>query len=98
MITTDFNLIKVAEVEEVSFLNINRIATILKPPYSVGEKLKVGIVKKGNSKKQGIGYMDDDTMVIIDEGEKYLGTTKLVVVTSFVQSNSGKMLFCKAIS
>ena len=95
LITTDFNLIKVAEVEGVSVLNINKLATILKPSYSVNEKIKISIVKKGNTKKQGIGYLEDDTMVVVEDGEKFIGQTKTVRVTSFVQSHSGKMLFSK---
>ncbi len=95
LITTDFNLIKVAEVEGVDSLNINKLATILKPNYAVNEKIKINIIKKGNSKNQGIGYLEDDTMVVIDEAEKFIGRTKTVQVNSFVQSQSGKMLFCK---
>ena len=97
LISTDFNLIKVAEVEGVSVLNINKVASILKPPYSVYDKIKVNISKKGNSVKQGIGYLDDDTMVVIEEGEKFIGQTKIVQVTSFVQSDSGKMIFGRLI-
>ena len=95
LITTDYNLIKVAEVQNISVININKIATILKPAYSVGERLKVNIIKKGNSKRQGVAYLEDDTMVVVEEGERYIGQTRSIVVTSFVQSSSGKMLFCK---
>ncbi|HMB01325.1 MAG TPA: TRAM domain-containing protein [Spirochaetota bacterium] len=95
IITTDYNLFKVAQVEGIKVLNINSIATVLKPNYNIGDKLKVNISKKGNNKNQGVGYMDDDTMVVIEEGEKYIGETKPVVVTSYVQSSSGKMVFCK---
>ena len=97
LVTTDFNLIKVAEVEGVISLNINKVATILKPAYAVNEKIKITIVKKGNSKKQGVGYLEDDTMVVVDDAEKFIGQTKTVQVSSFVQSQSGKMLFCKLI-
>jgi uncharacterized protein YacL len=97
VVTTDFNLVKVCEVEGVDVININKLATILKPQHSVNEKVKVHITKKGNSKKQGVGYLDDDTMVVIDDGEKFINQTKLAIVTAYIQSETGKMLFCKLI-
>jgi len=98
IISNDFNLVKVAEVEGVEVININKIATLLKPPHAVGEKVKVNITKKGNTKRQGVGYLDDDTMVVIDDGEKYINQTKLGIVTAYIQSETGKMLFCKLIN
>lgn len=95
IITTDFNLIKVAQVEGVEVININQMATLLKPPYAVGEVVKANIVKKGNNRKQGIAYLDDDTMVVVEDGERFIGTTQNVIVTSYIQSETGKMLFCR---
>ncbi|MBL8995285.1 MAG: hypothetical protein JNM63_18210 [Spirochaetia bacterium] len=95
IITTDFNLIKVAQVEGVEVININQMATLLKPPYAVGEVVKANIVKKGNNRKQGIAYLDDDTMVVVEDGERFIGTTQNVLVTSYIQSETGKMLFCR---
>ena len=76
-------------------LNINAIATVLKSNYNVGDKIKCNISKKGNNKNQGVGYMEDDTMVVIEDGERFISQGKTVEVTSYVQSISGKMLFCK---
>jgi uncharacterized protein YacL len=97
IITTDYNLVKVAEVEGCQVINVNQMATILKPQHSVSEKVKVNITKKGNSKRQGVGYLDDDTMVVIEDGERYIGQTKIGVVTAYIQSETGKMLFCKLV-
>ena len=93
----DYNLIKVAEVEGVEVININHLATLLKSNYNIGDKIKVFISKKGNSKKQGVGYLDDDTMVVVEDGERFINSTRTVIVTSYVQSVSGKMVFCKVL-
>ena len=98
LITTDFNLVKVARLEGVIVLNINEVATVLKPNYFQGDRIKVNIVKKGNSKNQGVGYLEDDTMVIVEEAEKFIGVLKTVAVTSFMQSNSGKIVFARLVS
>lgn len=98
IVTTDFNLMKVAELDGIKVLNINKLATILKPYYNVGDKIKVTVIKKGNNPNQGVSYLEDDTMVVVEDGEQHIGKLKQVVVTSYVQSDSGKMVFCKIIS
>lgn len=95
LITNDYNLIKVAELQGIKVLSINKVATILRPMYGAGDRLKVSVLKKGSSKNQGVAYLEDDTMVVVEEGEKYIGHTKNVVVTQFIQSDSGKILFCR---
>ena len=98
IITTDYNLVKVAEVEGVEVLNINQLAFFLKPTLAIGDKVKVAISKKGNNKKQGIGYLENDTMVVIEDGEKYIGSSKMVLITSYIQNDSGRIAFCKLLS
>ncbi len=95
IVTNDFNLLKVAEVEGVKVININQIATLLKPAHGAGDTLKVNIVKKGNNRRQGVAYLEDDTMVVVEDGEKYIGTTQTVVATTFLQSETGKLLFAR---
>jgi uncharacterized protein YacL len=95
IISTDFNLQKVAQVEGVQVININNLATLLKPNYAVGDTIKVSLVKKGNARRQAIGYLEDDTMVVVEEGERLLGTTQDMVVTSYLQSETGKIVFCR---
>lgn len=95
IITTDFNLLKVAQVEGVEVININQMATLLKPAYAVGDQIKVSLVKKGNTRRQAVGYMEDDTMVVVEEGERLIGTTQDMIVTSFLQSETGKIVFCR---
>ena len=97
IITTDYNLFKVADVEGVKVLNINYLASLLKPVLNSGDKVKVAITKKGNNKRQGIGYLENDTMMVIEEGEKHIGSAKFVVITSFIQNDSGRIAFCKLI-
>jgi uncharacterized protein YacL len=95
IVTNDFNLLKVAEVEGVKVININQIATLLKPAHTTGDTLKVNIVKKGNNRRQGVAYLEDDTMVVVEDGEKYIGTTQTVIATTFLQSETGKLLFAR---
>lgn len=97
IITTDFNLLKVAQVEGLEVININQMATLLKPAYAVGDQIKVTLVKKGNTRRQAVGYMEDDTMVVVEEGERLIGTTQDMVVTSFLQSETGKIVFCRLV-
>ena len=97
IITTDYNLIKVAQVEGVKVLNVNELAYLLRPPFNINDKIKVSIIKKGNNKNQGIGFLEDDTMVVIEEAERYIGSSKLVIVTSYIQNISGRIAFCKLV-
>jgi len=95
LITNDFNLNKVAELQEVSVLNINNLANALKPVVLPGEEMDIQVVKEGKDENQGIGYLDDGTMVVIENGGKLMGKKVKVGVTSVLQTNAGKMIFTK---
>lgn len=95
VVTNDFNLNKVAQLQGIEVLNINELATSLKPAILPGEQLTIRVVKEGKEFGQGIGYLDDGTMVVVDEARKLLGKTVDVVVTSLLQTTSGRMIFAK---
>ena len=95
IVTTDFNLNKVAQLRGVSVLNINELANSLKPVVLPGEVMRVFILKEGKEPSQGVGYLDDGTMVVVDQGKKALGRTIEVSVTSVLQTTAGKMIFCR---
>ena len=95
IITTDFNLNKVAALQGVTVLNINDLSNALKPIYLPGEKMPLFVVKEGKERSQGIGYLDDGTMVVVEEGRKYVGKRIDVIVNSILQTSSGRMVFTK---
>lgn len=95
IITNDFNLYKVAEIQGVTVLNINLLANALKPVVLPGEKMKIVVIKEGKDPGQGIGYLDDGTMVVVDSGKKYVGDEIFVSVTSVLQTPAGRMIFTK---
>jgi len=93
ILTNDFNLNKVAEVHSLQVLNINRLANALKPIVLPGETMKVQIIKEGKETGQGVAYLDDGTMVVVDNGRKYMGKTLEVSVSSVLQTTAGRMIF-----
>ncbi len=95
IITNDYNLNKVAELQGIEVLNMNQLAMSLKPTMLPGEQMNVKVVREGKEHGQGIGYLDDGTMVVIDDARKYLGKAVDVVVTSVLQTTSGRMIFSK---
>ncbi len=95
IITNDFNLNKVAEIHGVPVLNINDLANALKPAVLPGELLTIRVIKEGKESGQGIGYLDDGTMVVVDSGKMYMGQKIEVVVTSALQTAAGRMIFAK---
>jgi uncharacterized protein YacL len=95
VVTIDFNLNKVANVHEIDVLNINELANAVKPIALPGEKLEVQVIKDGKENGQGIGYMEDGTMIVVDGGKSYMGETINVVVTSVLQTSAGRMVFAK---
>lgn len=97
LVTNDFNLNKVAELQGIKVLNINNLANALKPVVLPGEELELQVVKEGKDENQGIGYLDDGTMVVIESGGKLVGKKVKVNVTSVIQTNAGKMVFTKMI-
>ncbi len=96
LITNDFNLEKVAEVQGIQVLNLNALTEALRPIVLPGEELKIQIVKEGKDENQGIGYLDDGTMVVIEDGKELIGKVVKVTVTSIIQTAAGKMIFTKA--
>ena len=91
--TTDFNLNKVAGLAGVDVMNINELASRLKPEVLPGERMRVKLIKPGESPGQGIGYLDDGTMVVVEQGRPHLDNEVDFVVTNTVQTNAGKMIF-----
>jgi uncharacterized protein YacL len=97
IVTNDFNLNKVAQLRGVQVLNINELANSLKPVVLPGEVLRVFVLKEGKEPGQGVGYLDDGTMVVVDQGKRFIGRTIDVSVTSVLQTTAGKMIFCRCL-
>ncbi len=95
ILTNDYNLNKVAELQGIEVLNMNQLAASLRPAMLPGEQMNVKILKEGKEHGQGIGYLDDGTMVVVDDAKKLLGKSVDVVVTSVLQTTSGRMIFAK---
>ncbi|HUV03654.1 MAG TPA: PIN domain-containing protein [Armatimonadota bacterium] len=93
IVTNDFNLNKVAEIHGVAVLNINELANALKPVVLPGEEMSVSVIKEGKELNQGIAYLDDGTMVVVEGAKKHIGGTVDVTVTSVLQTVAGKMIF-----
>jgi len=95
IVTNDFNLNKVAQLRGVEVLNINELANAIKPVVLPGESMRVFILKEGKEYNQGVAYLDDGTMVVVDNARKMIGKTVDVLVTSVLQTTAGKMIFGK---
>jgi hypothetical protein len=95
ILTNDFNLNKVAQLQGVAVLNINELANSLKPIVLPGEIMRVFILKEGKEYNQGVAYLDDGTMVVVDNARKMIGKTIDISVTSVLQTTAGKMIFGK---
>lgn len=95
LVTNDYNLNKVAELQGVTVLNINELSNSVKPVVLPGEEMVVHVVKDGKEFGQGIGYLDDGTMIVVDSGKKHIGDTIGVLVTSVLQTAAGRMIFAK---
>lgn len=93
LLTNDFNLSKVAELQGIPVLNVNRLALALKPVVMAGEEMTVNIIRHGRDPGQGVAYLDDGTMVVIEDGETKIGRVVDVVVSSMLQTVAGKMIF-----
>ena len=93
VLTNDFNLNKVAKLEGVKVLNINDLANALRPVVFPGEKMNVFIKKEGKERNQGVAFMDDGTMIVIDDARKFIGKNINVQVTSVLQTSAGRMIF-----
>ena len=95
VITNDFNLNKVAEFQGVPVLNINELANAVKPVVLPGEEMKIQVMKDGKESGQGIAYLDDGTMIVVEGGRRYIGEDIVVIVTSVLQTAAGRMIFAK---
>lgn len=95
VVTNDFNLNKVSELQGVTVLNINDLANAIKPVVLPGEELSVYVVKDGKEQNQGVAYLDDGTMIVVEDGREYVGSQLNVLVTSVLQTSAGRMIFAK---
>ena len=95
LVTNDFNLNKVAAIKNVPVLNINDLANAVKPISIPGEKMTVKLVKQGKDREQAVAYLDDGTMIVVEDGRKYIGTDVDITVTSVLQTSAGRMIFGK---
>ena len=95
ILTNDFNLNKVAELQGVQVLNINELANALKPVVLPGELMEARVIKEGKEYNQGVAYLDDGTMVVVEQGRNLIGQTVRVLVTSVLQTAAGRMIFAK---
>jgi len=93
IVTNDFNLNKVSQLRGVSVLNINELANALKPVVLPGEAMRVFILKEGKEHNQGVAYLDDGTMVVVDNARRLIGRNADIAVTSVLQTTAGKMIF-----
>ncbi len=95
ILTNDYNLNRIAELQGVSILNINELANAVKSVVLPGETLSISIIQEGKELNQGVGYMDDGTMVVVENGNKFIGQTKDVTVTKILQTAAGRMVFAR---
>jgi uncharacterized protein YacL len=95
ILTNDYNLNRVARLQGVTILNVNELANAIKPVVLPGEEMAVSIVKDGKEQNQGVGYLDDGTMIVVENGRKLMGETVGVQVTSVLQTAAGRMIFAK---
>ncbi len=98
IMTNDYNLTKVAELQGLKVLNINRLANALRPNVLPGEIINIQIIKEGKTEGQGVGYMEDGTMVVIENAKQYLGKSVDVAVTSILQTPAGRMIFTELLN
>ena len=96
IMTNDFNLNKVAEIQGIKVLNINELANAIKPVVVSGEEMSVYLVKEGKEPGQAVAYLDDGTMIVVENGRRYVGTSIEVIVTSVLQTAAGRMIFARA--
>jgi uncharacterized protein YacL len=95
IMTTDYNLNQIARIEGVSVLNVNDLANSLKPQFLPGEQVKIDVIRPGKEPGQGIGYLEDGTMLVVEDGEAAIGQTVEIIITSMLQTSAGRMVFGK---
>jgi len=97
LVTNDLNLNKLASIQGIQVINLNDVANALKPRFIPGEAVRIKVIKEGEGYNQGVGYLDDGTMVVIEAGLKEVGNDVDTVVTSVLQNSAGRMLFCRMV-
>ncbi|MEN9266852.1 MAG: TRAM domain-containing protein, partial [Thermostichales cyanobacterium BF4_bins_65] len=95
LVTTDYNLKKVAAVQGIPVLNLNELAEALRPVYLPGDSLSLKITREGKEPGQGVGYLEDGTMVVVEDGSDFIGKKRDIIVTSALQTPAGRMIFAK---
>ena len=95
LLTTDYNLNRVGQVEGISILNVNELAGAVRPRFVPGEQLDVEIIDRGAEINQGVGYLDDGTMIVVENGRRHIGRTIKTTVRSTLQTDAGRMLFAE---
>ena len=93
LITADYNLYQVAQLKELNVLNLSELVITLRPEVQPGERLLLKIVREGKEESQGVGYLDDGTMVVIEGAKKFIGQRMEVVITGALQTPTGRMIF-----
>ena len=93
--TTDYNLSKLAQIQDVLVFNINDLGNAMKPQFLPGDFIEIDVLREGKEPNQGVGYLDDGTMLIVEEGEAWIGKRLEVVVTSILQTSAGRLVFGK---
>jgi uncharacterized protein YacL len=93
IMTNDYNLNRVAQLEGVRILNLNNLANALKPVVIPGEEMNIQVIKEGKEQNQGVAYLDDGTMIVVENGRRYMNQTIGVIVTSVLQTAAGRMIF-----
>ena len=97
IVTNDYNLNKVCEFQNITVFNINELANALKPTLIPGEEMMVTVIKAGTERQQGVAYLDDGTMIVVEDGQYYMNQNLRVVVTSALQTNAGRMIFARPV-
>ncbi|CAG0927765.1 putative PIN and TRAM-domain containing protein YacL [Thermoflexales bacterium] len=95
VLTNDYNLNRVAEIQGVTVLNVNELANAVRLVFLPGESMRIEIIQEGKEVGQGVGYLDDGTMIVVEEGRRYIGTTLNVIVTKVLQTAAGRMIFAR---
>jgi len=93
LLTNDYNLNKIATLHQIRVLNINDLVQALKPSFFVGDELRINLIRVGKESHQGVGYLEDGTMVVVDEAKHQIGNEVEIVITSILQTSAGRMLF-----
>jgi uncharacterized protein YacL len=95
ILTNDYNLNRVAEIQGVTVLNVNELANAVRLVYLPGESMRIEIIQEGKEVGQGVGYLDDGTMIVVEEGRRYIGQTINLTVTKVLQTAAGRMIFAR---